>query len=430
VATASTQALLDPWAPRALEDTHEQWTRVALRVDGDLGPGTAFVELGLRHVALAGGTGAESAIELWPGDSGWQGPVGAAWLKAGVLTTPVGQLQALSPLDVLTGRDLRPGLSLAPADLRVPAPAVVLELGAHNVLSLIWLPLGARDLVPLAGTDTSLLRQDVLAEARENTLLVNIDTAAQIEALSPQTRRGLEFALNEAGRPTPLAQTHDVALRARLDLGAVDLEGMAATLRSRRPGIDTLPEEEGGGIVLVWPRTAVVGAGLSRPVGEAALIKAEGAWTSDRMVQCRNLQVKTMPMLSGALGAERMVGGGKGVVGLEARVEHLAELEADQALLTLPTDVQIAAYAQLTGPRERGRLELGGLGSPIFEEFALRPGARWLLRDGLWIEGGGLFAIGAQSPPQTLKDVAGYEGGPISAIADTDHVRLGLSWAR
>jgi hypothetical protein len=75
-------------------------------------------------------------------------------------------------------------------------------------------------------------------------------------------------------------------------------------------------------------------------------------------------------------------------------------------------------------------LQAGGLGSVALGELALRPGLRLDLRDGLWLELGGLWVPVSAPAPAAFADLLDYTGGPIGAVSDTEHVRLGLSWAR
>ncbi|MBL8614916.1 MAG: hypothetical protein JNM72_04830 [Deltaproteobacteria bacterium] len=462
----STQTLLDPWAERPGEDQVEQWTRASLSAQAPLGRGTAFVDMRGQHVALWGEGGRESALHLWLGEAGWRGPVGPGWLSAGNLLTPAGQLVALSPLDVLSARDLRAGLSANPADLRLPAPGMVAELGERTVLQLIWLPAGARDRVPLVGTDNSLIRQGML-EGEVDTLSATAAStgglgglalgaiADELHALSdrvdPQTRRGAEEALLQANLPEPVVEASEVAARVRGAVGPVHLEALAAWMRSRRPmlalspaatgfvtgaaSVDaatllTDPPDVSSALTVCWPRTAVLGGGLSAPAGPL-LLKGEGAWTSDRLVQRAGLRAVTRPMWSGAAGAEWSASGPPGLLGAELRVEHLRGItDPDGLQFMAETDVQLALYTEWRLARERLVVQAGGLGSATLGELALRPGLRLDLRDGLWLELGGLWVPVSEPAPETLGALLEYAGGPIGALADTEHVRLGLSWAR
>ena len=463
---ASTATLLDPWDERPGEDHVEQWTRAALGLRAPFGEGEAFSELQALHLVLSGATGTESAAALRLGEAGWRGPVGRAWLSAGNLMTPAGQLAVLSPLDVLSPRDLRAGLAAAPADLRLPAPAVSLEMGTQTVVQLLWMPLGARDLVPLIGTDASLVRQGMLQDAvhglqaqaaDQPALIAPTATAladalgAQVARANPQTRRALEQAVLDTQRPAPVTEASDLAVRLRGSAGPVQLEALAAWMRSRRPALRVAPElgalvtgaaridalgwlaappELDDAVSVSWPRTAVVGGGLSVPVGPL-LCTAEGAWTSSRVVQRQGLGAVTRAVSSAAAGAEWTPAGQPALIGGELRVEKLHDIvDPDGLLLAVPLNAEAAAYVEWRLWRERLALQGGALGSFAFRELALRPGARVDLHDGLWLELGGLWIPSAAPAPRSLAAVAGFEGGPIGALSDTEHLRVGLSWAR
>jgi hypothetical protein len=185
-----------------------------------------------------------------------------------------------------------------------------------------------------------------------------------------------------------------------------------------------------GALSVSWPRTAVFGGGLSVPAGPV-LLKGEGAWTSDRLVQRAGLRAVTRPLWSGAAGAEWSASGPPGVLGAELRLEHLSGItDPDGLQLVAETDLQLALYTEWRLARERLVLQAGGLGSVALGELALRPGLRLDLRDGLWLELGGLWVPVSAPAPAAFADLLDYTGGPIGAVSDTEHVRLGLSWAR
>jgi hypothetical protein len=462
------QLIVDLAHDRPGEDTIDAVTRFGLWLRVPQGSGTFFAGARGQGLGLWGPSedddasgGLETAFELRLDETGWQGPAGPLWIAAGNLYLPRGALTALSPLDVLNGQDLQAGLATPPEVRRLPTPAVQLELGQRWIWSATLLPVGAADRVPLWGTDSSLIRQGMLEGAvqglgaRPSDALVDdlyagiFDALGQsLQDLDAQTRRGLEGALLSAGLPSPLRDAAEVAGGLEGSLGPLDIELMAASIRARRPlivaspevqeqlaaetlpgaaDLDNLPELLEDPIQLKRPRTGVFGVAVSGTAGPWGL-KAEGAATTNRPVQARGVGGALSPALSAAAGVDRLLGPVVNV-GVEARFEHLTE-PPPFALMFSQNNVLMAAFVDARLLRERLSLRGAGLYDLNFSELALTPQASFAINDRLRAQVGALLVAGPCSAPQTLDEALNYKGGPIGALSDTEHVSVGLSWAR
>jgi hypothetical protein len=462
------QLIVDLAHDRPGEDTIDAVTRFGLWLRVPQGSGTFFAGARGQHLVLWGpsgseldGGGLEAAFELRLDETGWQGPAGPLWIAAGNLYLPRGALVALSPLDVLNGQDLRAGLATPPEVRRLPSPAVQLELGQRWIWSATLLPVGAADRVPLWGTDSSLIRQGMLEgavqdlAARPSDPVVDdlyedlFDVLGQsLQELDAQTRRGLEGALLSAGLPSPVLDAAEVAGGLKGSLGPVDIELMAATLRARRPLIvaspkvqeqltaPTLPGVADLGdlaelledpIQLKRPRTGVFGAAASGTAGAFGL-KAEGAFTTQRPIQTAGVGGALSPVVSAAAGVDRTLGTVV-TVGLEARFEHLTA-PPPYPLMFSQDDVLMAAFLDARLLRQRLSLSGAGLYDLNFSELALTPQASFAIDDRWRVQLGALLVAGPRRAPQTFEEALAYGGGPIGALGDTEHVSVGLSWAR
>ena len=462
------QLIVDLAHDRPGEDLVDGVTRFALSLKVPQSRGTFFAGVRGQHLVLWGpsassadGGGLEADFELRVDETGWRGPAGAAWISAGALFLPRGALNALSPLDVLNGQDLRAGLATPPELRRLPTPAVQVELGQRWIWSATLLPVGAADRVPLWGTDSSLIRQGMLEGAlldlkqRESDPLVDdlydgiFDVlGANVRGLDAQARRGLERAALSAADPSPLLDAAELSLGLDGALGGARVQLMAATLRARRPLLVASPEVVGliaaddlpgvaelegiaelldAPLQLERPRTAIGGLAASGAAGAFGL-KAEGAYTSARPVQTTAVGGALCPVWSAAAGVDRGFGP-LVTAGVEARFEHLIDLP-DDPLMVSQNDVLMAMFVDARLMRERLSLRGAGLYDLNFGELALTPQASFALTDRWRAQLGGLVVLSPQPAPRALGEALAFEGGPIGALADTAHVSAGLGWAR
>lgn len=462
------QLIVDLAHDRPGEDLIDAVIRAGLWLSVPAGPGTFFAGARGQHLTLWGpseaptdGGGLEAELELRLDEVGWRGPAGPLWISAGNLHLPRGALLALSPLDVLNGQDLRAGLATPPELRRLPSPALQAELGQRWIWSATLLPVGAADRVPLWGTDSSLIRQGMLegavAELRERPSdpLVDdlydgvFDALGQgLRELDAQARRGLEGALLQAAEPQPLLEAAELSGGVSGDLGPVRLQLMGAWMRARRPllvaspaargllgaealpgvaELDALPAVLDAPLRLSRPRTAFGGAAASGLVGAWGL-KAEAAYTHARPIQTAGAGGALRPVWAGAAGLDRTIGAGC-TVGVEARFEHLVDPPADPVMVS-QNNVLTAVFIEARLARERLSLRGAGLHDLNFAELAFTPQASFALDDRWRLQAGALLVAGPRSAPQALDEALAYGGGPIGALGDTEHLWLGLGWAR
>lgn len=457
------QVAVDPAWDRPGEDRLEwrQWVDASAR--GDTEHGRWQLAVWGSHEVLVGAD-TEAAWELQAGESGWEGTVGPVGLRVGHLVERWGNLDLLSTLDTLNGRDLRAGPLTPLRRTRLPAPLVRLQAGGSTARAeLTVLPFGARDRVALWGTDLAVARQGMPAQlAQEASGWPGGDPfseelaqelagalAGQLRALDAQTRRGAEAALAAAGGPRPLDQTVDVGARVEATLGRLDAavvgawlrnrqpvptadDALTALLRARRlPGIDdqdALTEASSEGFATRWPRTALAGLELGTVLGTVGL-RTETALHSHRSLSRTWLRGTTRPAFSQGLAVDRAWGTWL-TVALEGRYTRIFDPPADLMMVAAPHGWELGGAARLTAARDRLGIELGGLANLVFAEAFLRPGISWRISDA-WELGGGAVVFVSEAPAATRWDQAlRWDRGPLSYASDADAAFVSLRWIR
>lgn len=459
----TTVGLVDLQWDRPGEDLGEVRTWVDGGASGPTAHGRWQLQIWGRHELLAGQApqgDMEAAWEVVPGESGWEGRAGPGMLRAGYLVERWGNLDLLSTLDVLNGRDLRAG-PLTPLErLRVPSTLLRYQLGgAQSRAELTVLPFGARDQVGVWGTDLSLVRQGMAeglardvqswpGDGFSDNTLHGLASAVErsLRDLDAQTRRGAEAAFAQRGRPRALGESIDVAGRLETTMGRVDAAVVGAWMRNRQPlataspamvaylRTQTLPTLADQDALLngdsttraSWPRTGLAGLELATVLGSLGIRSESALWT-DRVVTRQWLQGATRPMLAQGLAVDRAWGTWL-TVAAEGRWSHLFDAPQDTMMMGIPNTFEAALAARADVARGRLSPELGGVANLTFREVTLRPGLRWRVTD-VWEVGAGASLWLAEGPAAVdWQDALTWEGGPIGYAHDTDAAWLSVSW--
>lgn len=457
------QVAVDTAWDRPGEDRLEwrQWVDASAR--GDTEHGRWQLAVWGSHELLVG-MDTEAAWEVQAGESGWEGKLGPVGLRVGHLVERWGNLDLLSTLDALNGRDLRAGPLTPLRRTRLPAPLVRLQAGGTAARAeLTVLPFGARDRVALWGTDLAVARQGMPAQLAQDAASwpggdpfsedlaqdLAATLAARLRELDAQTRRGAEAALAAAGGPRPLDETVDVGGRVEATLGRVDAAVVGAWLRNRQPvptaapaltGVlraQTLPgladqeallDASSAGVRTRWPRTALAGLELGTVLGTVG-IRTESAVVSHRSLSRTWLRGTTRPVFSQGLAVDRAWGSWL-TVALEGRYTRVFDPPADLMMVAAPHGWELGGVARLTAARDRLGVELGGLANLVFAEAFLRPGLSWRVSDA-WELGGGAVIFLSESRAATRWDQAlRWDRGPLSYASDADAAFLSLRWIR
>lgn len=424
---------------------------------------TGHWQLGVwGHHAVRVGRDTEALWELEVGESGWEGELGPVGLRVGHLVERWGNLDLLSSLDLLNGRDLRDGPLTPLRRMRVPAPLVRAQLGGARVRGeLTLLPFGARDRVGLWGTDLSLVRQGMATglaaeaatwpggDALSEDLAQQLAGALRdgLATLDAQTRMGAESALAQAGSPRPLDETLDVGARLEATLGRVDAAVVGAWIRSRQPlptadpalvavlrretlpGIadqDTLLAAADQGFATRWPRTAVGGLELGTVLGTVGLRSETAVWSHRALTQAW-LQGTTRPQLSQGLALDRAWGTWLSL-SVEGRYSHLFNAPDNALMVGIPDTWELGVAGRADLARGHLGLELGGLANLSFREASLRPGLSWRVSDAVELGAGALVFVAPGDAATGWRDAFTWAGGPLGYASDADAAWVRAKW--
>ena len=450
------EVAIDLASDREGEDTVEAWTRIRAFAKGDAGEGRWFLEVRAAHLVLAGDN-VEGAWEASVGESGVSGDIGKVDLRIGNLVERWGKLDLLSQVDVINGRDLRAG-PLTPQELqRIPAPMLVLGMGASPVRAeLVVAPFASADRFEMLGTDWSVVRQnmleDYLAEAagwegQSSFLLANTfnNLSDAMGDLDPSFRRGLNGASNQSQTPQALVYNGDVLGRLEFDIEGLDGAVMGGNMRNRvrmsnlnptlaqflkearLPELDEVDALQDGTALITaeWPRTWVAGAEFSTLVGPIG-VRGEGVYKSDQVVNKPWLTATTTPFVGTGIGLD-YVHGSTFVVMTEVVYERMLDAP-NRTLLEAPESLQIAAGARLTTLQDRFEVQLGGVYHVQFQEYFFRPTASYRASDAWKLEMGAILLGGPTPAAWTMPTALTYGGGIASYFSENDAITFAVSW--
>ena len=450
------EVAIDLASDREGEDTVEAWTRVRAFARGDAGEGRWFLEVRAAHLVLVGDN-VEGAWEASVGESGWSGDLGKVDLKIGNLVERWGKLDLLSQVDVINGRDLRAG-PLTPQELqRLPAPMLVLGMGASPVRAeLVVVPFSSADRFEILGTDWSVVRQnmleDYLAEAsgwegQSSFLLANTfsNLSDAMADLDPSFRRGLNAASNQSQMPQSLVYNGDVLGRLAFDIDGLDAAVMGGNMRNRvrmsnlnptlaqflkdgrLPDLDEVEALQDGSALITaeWPRTWVAGGEFSTLVGPIG-VRGEGVYKSHQVVNKRWFTATTTPFVGTGIGLD-YVHGSTFVLMTEVAYERMLDAP-NRTLLEARESLQIAAGARLISLQDRLEVQLGGVYHVQFQEYFFRPTASYRASDAWKLEMGAILLGGNTPAAWTLPTALTYGGGTGAYFSENDAITFAVSW--
>ena len=370
-----------------------------------------------------------------------------------------GQLDLLSVVDVINGRDLRAGFLTPPQHLRLPA--AMARLQASNTIGqveLTWLPLPVRDAGSVVGTDWSLIRQnwlsdlateasswpgDALTEAYAQESAATL--AQALSEVDPWTRAGISQLTTVSDLPAATGIGSDLFLRIEASGGGIDGALMGGWMTTRQSGLsinedllapiqqehlpgtadaETISAALSAPITQSTPQTAIAGAEaftLLGPVG----VRLEGLWTGKATVSRQWFQTATSPTI--ATGAGLDWSRGTLVLSGEASWRRLLDPPSDP-WLTTADQVQVAGAAVVRTFSERATIQLGGVYDLSFSEHLLRGTFAWRASDAIELTGGFLVVGGSETAPASLVEAAGYTGGPLGYWGDNDCLTVELAF--
>jgi hypothetical protein len=362
----------------------------------------------------------------------------------------------------LNGRDLRAGAFTPVGWQRRPAPLVRVQAGGTAArLELTLLPFGAADAASLWGTDHALVRQgqaadlaaeaqswsgDALTESSARALAGALETA--LRDLDPQLRQGLSTGLAGSGRPRPLDQSLDAAVRGEWDAERFDVALSAAWMRNRQPSpvadpnlVALLRDQRLPGIAdqealldaaarpldTRWPRTGFGALEMGTTAGPFGLRAEAGMWSA-RSVPRRWLQATTSPALATGAGVDWAPTTAT-LIAAEVRWDRLLD-PPDDPFLIAPQDLALGLVVRTALARERVALAVGGQYSTAFRELIVRPEATFRASDAVEVGLGAVVLTGGPDAPNSLPAALAHRGGPGSYWGDTDAVTASLKWIR
>lgn len=439
------------------EDHAEAWTWINAQASQRTETGRWFLAVQADH-NMRFGADREGIWSMRIGESGWAGRLGPTHTRLGVLIERWGKLDLLPSLDVLNPSDLRAGPLSTVEAAQVAIPMAVVQVGSDRLrLELSYAPFPEGDRVQLSGSDWSLIRPGMLEGAiaevpqyagADNPLLTDpiANLVQTLTDLDSRTQRSLSMAFEQSGRPEDYGIRGNVGARLEWEGPGIDAAVMGAHLQSpvpktqlapayrsiladkALPSLDqltTLTSEDP--LSTAWPRTWVAGAELSTLVGPLGL-RAEGVWWSDRVVQQKWLNSRTVPSTAAGFGLDYAQGSTL-FLALEARWTHHLE-DIVEPFLTRQDVLEAGLIARLSLANDRLHLTGAGLGNWTFRSWLARPEIRYSLNDALSM-GLGAVLIGAQAePPADLQATLSHDSGPFSLLQDNDAVFVTMRWSQ
>jgi len=445
----SSDVAIDSHSQRADEDTVEAYTRLHARTRGP--EGRWFLSLNGTHTVLLG-EDHEVYWTLEPGESGWNHPIGAQQVRAGLLVERWGRLDLLPVLDVLNGRDLRQGPLTPPERIRIPAPMAQIQFNSWNPrVEVSWLPFSSLNRISYSGTDWSLLQQgmltgllseasmwegDALTTSTGQQSLAAINTL--IDGALPAQERSLNHILSADALPAN-GLNGDLAIRMetsvqRIDMGVVGGWMQSRTSASTLPSVllpylqnERLPnfdEQEElysaaeNSIGPIRPAGAFAGGEINGIVGMVG-VRAEGIWEQRVVVTQQWMQASVSPRVQGAIGLD-WSRGTNFLISAEARWSHLLESVPNMWLMT-SDHIQLAATLNLMTMSDRIAIQTSSIYDITFSEMLLQPSIRWRIDDQYEVGIGGLILSGASPVPTRFLDAMIFQGGPLGYWSFNDN---------
>lgn len=456
--TVRSLSAVDLVADRDAEDTLETTTRIAASARGGAERRWFIGVLGEHTLRVGADT--EALLGIRADETGIDAPIGPARVRAGYLVERWGRLDMLPVVDVINGRDLRAGFLTPPQHLRLPSAMTRLQIGGDRARAeLTWLPVPARDVGSILGTDWSLIRQgwlsDLAAEAStwEGDPLTETYTRQGVAALGealgdldPWTAAGLSQLSGVSGLPAATGAQSDLFLRLEAEGRGFDGALLGGVMTARQPALTIDPgltvylqEQRLPGITdqedllsalsepvsQVTPRTALAGAEVSGLIGSVG-VRAEGLWTSSAAVSRQWFRSDTSPTLAAGGGLDWA----RGVVLLSAEGSwrHLLDAPEDP-WLTAESQIQLAGAAVARIFAERMTVQVGGVYDLTFTEHMLRAALSWRASDSIELTGG-LLSLGGAEAPASLLQAATYSGGPMGYWGDNDCITIEMALIR
>jgi hypothetical protein len=469
-ATIQPQVVIDLSSEHPDENQFETWSRLRAWTRVPTQTGVWRMEArGLQRVQSGGSEFHPERLEsMWSlelGETSWEGSVGPVWLAVGSRVERWGQLDMLSVVDILNGKDLRAGPLTPPELLRIPTPMLHLQLPLWNAnssygsLEMSLLPVGASDRVSLVGSDWALLKPGMLESLVEDMEQWEGDPLTEdflqqgiqslgglLSQVSPQAEGELGSLLaaqSSSGRP---GSDTDLALKLAAALGRHDVALMAAWMRNRQPNpqldpvlasfireerLPGLAEQDAildalsSGVSIDRPRTWMLGAEFSSWLGPIGL-RAETSWIQQKTFATPWMGTVERPELGAAVGLDWVNGS---TLALFAEGSWRTILNPpDDLWLNKADHIQAGFGGQLSMWSDRVKIQPGVLWDVSFREWMLRPALSWRPSDSLQMDLALLVVTAPEDAPRELPDAMTTSLGPLGYASDTDSLIIGLTW--
>ena len=397
----------------------------------------------------------ESPAQEWsfePWVIRWKKTVGPYRISLGNLQLRWGQLDALSTLDILCGKELRYGPLTPPQLLRRPSPALKIsrQIDAFDVQA-IWMPFSSRDTInPVAH------QWGVLSTAQLNGLFSNAETWTG-DALTGELMGDLVRAIGQQFDPSQnrlidvnafkdsSVSLGDIGLRIGLEFSSFSVHASGGHFKDRRPKpslnpdlmtflveerlpdsneLTELTEALHEAFVIEEPRYWMLGLDFNTLLGPFG-IRGEFSHRSKQALQLYMLQTETVPWYGGGLAIDWTDGGANILSGEVSWNKYMTN--TTDSWLEKPETYRVAMAYMGTAMQQRLSFGLRALAELPVKEWALTPRVSWKLQDGLDILVEGILI---ESNASATDNPFAFEGGLLGAWKDNDTINITLNWAK